>query len=90
MLAHKLPSRLEWLKFALQLGDSDHSRNKLDVLLLENIFVLSLRVFCDEAYGCYAWIDDRMSEGTKLSGLIVSQGVHRNYRESLIHTFDEV
>jgi len=64
MFPHKLSSRLEWLKFALQLGNTDHPGNELDVLLLEEVLVLSLRVLCDEAYGRCAWIDGRMGEGT--------------------------
>lgn len=64
MFAHKLPSRLKWLEFALQLGNSDHLGNEFDILLLEKILVLPLRVFCDETYGCCTWIDGRMSEGT--------------------------
>ena len=64
MLAHKLPPWFEWLKLALQLGNTDHSGNELDILLLEEILVLSLRVLCDEAYGRCSWIDGRMGEGT--------------------------
>jgi hypothetical protein len=63
MFAHKFPSWLEWLKFSLQLGNSDHSGNELDVLLLKEVFVLSLGVLCDETYGSRAWIDGWVSEG---------------------------
>jgi hypothetical protein len=78
MFAHKLPSRLEWLKFALQLGNADHSGNELDVLLLETILVLSLRVLCDEAYRRCAWIDGRMGEGTKKLGNLLARACVEN------------
>ena len=58
MFAHKLPSRFEWFKFALQFGNTNHPGNELDVFLLEEILVLSLRVPCDEAYRRCARIDD--------------------------------
>ena len=67
MFAHKLPSRFEWLEFAFQLCNTDHSGDELNILLLEEIFVLSLRVLCDEAYGRCAWIDGRVREGTEKS-----------------------
>lgn len=87
MFAHKLPSRLKWPKFALQLGNSDHSGNEFDVLFLKKILVLSLRVFCDETYGRRARIDGRVGEGTsKIDQLLAKACVESTKNCECIHS----
>lgn len=51
VLGAELATRLEWLEFAFQLVDADYSGDKLDVVLLQQILVLPLRVLGDQADG---------------------------------------
>lgn len=62
MLVHELSPRFERLEFALELGEADDARDELDVLRLKQVFVLALRVFGDQAYGCRAWVDGGVRE----------------------------
>ena len=50
MLLEKQSSCFEGLKFPLQLGYSDDSRDKLDPVRLEEVLVLALRVFADQTH----------------------------------------
>ena len=63
IFSEELASFFESSPLALELGDADHTTNKLDSKTFNNVLVLPLWIFNNEAYLSLSGIDSRMGEG---------------------------
>jgi hypothetical protein len=57
MIPQKLSPCLKCLELSSKFGDADHTRDEFYILRLEQVFILSLRVFRDKANRMSAWIE---------------------------------
>ena len=65
MVSEELPSGLERLELSTELGHADHSGDKLDLVGLEQVLVLSLRVLDQQADGRRPRVDQRVGQVAK-------------------------
>lgn len=63
MIAQELSPRLEWLELSFQLGNADHTRDGYYILKLEQVLILSLRVFRNKANRMCVWIKQGVRQG---------------------------
>lgn len=68
MIPQQLPPRFVWFKLALELLDADDAGDELDVMLSEEIFVLTLGVFGEEAdRGCRRRWESRVGQLARIT-----------------------
>jgi len=60
IVLQEYPSGLKWLEFPLQLFDSNNPGYEFDVVLLEQMFIFTLRILRDKTYCRRSGIDQRM------------------------------
>lgn len=74
MIPQQLPPRFVWFKLALELLDADNAGDELDVMLSEEIFVLTLGVFGEEAdRGCRRRWESRVGQLAKITERVTCQ-----------------